>query len=327
MSSELPPVITLEEHFLSASAPQELLVRYNTQLGHIPRLVESLQDVGQLRLEGMDSGAVTVQVISHTPGLSTASLESCVRANDQLHKDTQDHKRFAGFAVLPMLDPAAAAKELHRSVKDLGFVGALVDNHAQGVFYEGPAYDVFWSAAEDLDVPIYLHPTWPEEAMMKARYEGDSLNKGATFSIASAGWGWHVDTAVHFLRLFAAGVFDRHPRLKLIIGHMGEMLPFQLQRVINSTKSWGKFERGLKQVWDENLWITTSGNWSLDPMACLLRNTKKERVLYSVDYPFASSSAGRQFLIDLKNSGMVSPAEMEMICHKNAEELLKIKAV
>ena len=137
---------------------------------------------------------------------------------------------------------------------------------------------------------------------------------------------------MHVLRLFAAGVFDKFPRLKIIIGHMGEMLPFQLDRIIRvANNQWPmagvKLEKKLRQVWDENIWITTSSAWSLDPMRCVLRNTKIEHIMYSVDYPFTTNEHGLRWIDELETSGLVTEDRLDLIAFKNAENLLRIKAV
>jgi predicted TIM-barrel fold metal-dependent hydrolase len=160
---------------------------------------------------------------------------------------------------------------------------------------------------------------------MAPRYEGN-FSAGAAASIGASGFGWHSEVANHILRLFASGLFDRHPKLKIIIGHMGELIPFMLQRISQLSIRWGKFEKSFKQVWDENIWITTSGVWSLDPMATILRNTKIEHILYSVDYPFAKNESGLSWMEEFEKSGMVGKEDLERIAYKNAEVLLRIKA-
>jgi predicted TIM-barrel fold metal-dependent hydrolase len=322
MAPPLPPLITLEEHFFSTGSIAAFEAKYSEQLKHLPGLASRLQDLGALRLQDMNAGGIQIQVISHGPG--TLSTSQCRAANDQLATAVTENKsRFAAFAVLPMKEPEAAANELARCVRELGFVGALIDNHVDGTYYDGGEYHPVFNAAQDLDVPIYLHPTWPSEDM-RPRYEGN-FSDGAAASLGASGFGWHSETALHILRLFAAGVFDKFPRLKIIIGHFGEMLPFMLQRVCDLSVRWGHFERSFRQVWDENIWITTSGVWSLDPMACILRNTKIERILYSVDYPFAKNEKGLSWMQELERSGMVGREDLELIAFKNAEKLLKIK--
>jgi predicted TIM-barrel fold metal-dependent hydrolase len=160
---------------------------------------------------------------------------------------------------------------------------------------------------------------------MAPRYSGN-FTSGAAASLGASGFGWHSETALHVLRLFASGLFDRFPKVQIIVGHFGEMLPFMLQRVCDLSLRWGNFKRPFKQVWDENIWITTSGVWSIDPMACILRNTKIERILYSVDYPFAKNENGLSWFKDLERSGLVGKEDLERIAFKNAEKLLGVKA-
>jgi predicted TIM-barrel fold metal-dependent hydrolase len=222
-----------------------------------------------------------------------------------------------------MGDPVEAAAELRRAVTELGFVGALVDNHCRDKFYDGEEYAVFWAAVEELDVPVYLHPNWPSEEML-ARY-GGGFGGAAAWSMASSGWGWHSDTGLHVLRLFASGLFDRRPRLRIIVGHMGEMIPFMLQRVQRLSQRWGVFERDFRTVYDENIWITTSGVWSLDPLKCILANTRLDHILYSVDYPFVSNEAGFEWMQELEKSGLVDEEQLRAIAYGNAEKLLGVE--
>lgn len=275
----------------------------------------------------MDQGQVTMQVVSHGPG--DLPVQHCRDCNDQLAEAVRSHpSRFVGFAKLPMYDPVEAAKELGRVCSDNGpngvkFVGALVDSHTdEGLYFDGPEFDVLWSEAVKQDVPIYLHPTLPSEQLYTA-HKSPHLSDFPNLAIQSFAFGWHSDVAVHVLRLYAAGVFDRFPELKIIIGHMGEMIPYMLQRIERVSSMWGR-ERSFRQVWDSNLWLTTSGNWSLDPMACILRNTKHDRIMFSVDYPFGKSSDGLKWLEELEESGMVDADELEGIRWKNAAKLLKL---
>jgi predicted TIM-barrel fold metal-dependent hydrolase len=319
----VPPLISLEEHFFSTDVIKSFEGRYSEQLKHLPGLAAQLADLGDLRLRDMEAGKVSLQVISHGPG--NPSPSQCRAANEQLFAAVSKNKnRFAGFAVLAMKEPQLATEELTHCVEEFGFVGALIDNHVDGKYYDGEEYYPVFEAAQKLDVPIYLHPTWPSEDMAP-RYEGN-FSAGAAASIGASGFGWHSEVANHILRLFASGLFDRHPKLKIIIGHMGEMIPFMLQRISQLSIRWGKFEKSFKQVWDKNIWITTSGVWSLDPMATILRNTKIEHILYSVDYPFAKNESGLSWMEEFEESGMVGKEDLERIAYKNAEVLLRIKA-
>ncbi|KAJ4395795.1 hypothetical protein N0V93_000009 [Gnomoniopsis smithogilvyi] len=324
-SSNKTPIITLEEHFLSRAASGSPNPR-NEEFRAIPGLYEKFTELGPKRLEDMNAGSVTMQVISHGPGdLSPSQCRDC---NEQLAQAVMANPtRFAGFAELPMDNPREAAKELRRTcgegMSGVKFVGALVDSHTEsGLYYDGPNFDAVWSAAVDLDVPIYLHPTWPSEQLANA-YQSPVLPEMVNTSIMAFGFGWHSDVAVHVLRLYAAGVFDRFPKLKIVIGHMGEMVPYMLQRIQRASSRWGR-ARSFIEVWNSNFWLTTSGNWALDPLACILRNTAKDRIMYSVDYPFSSSLDASKWLDELKESGMVSGEEFEGICWKNAAKLLRL---
>jgi len=328
-----PPLITLEEHFFAAKVPAELRDSYSEQLKHVPGIQDKLSNLSDLRLSDMDAGKVSLQIVSHAPGLTDPA--ACKSANDQLHAAITDEEaraggsaregksRLAGFAVAPMGDPIQAAAELRRAITDLQFVGALVDNHYHGKFFDGPEYDPWWEAAEELDVPVYLHPNWPSEDMAP-RYQGNFSN-AAALSMGSSGLSWHTDTALHVLRLFASGLFDRRPKLKIIIGHMGETIPFMLQRIQALSRRWGEFRRDFRTVYDENIWITTSGVWSIDPMRCILANTKIERILYSVDYPFQRNEVGLEWVEELEASGLVDEEQLKAIAYGNAERLLGVK--
>ncbi|GAB7366477.1 hypothetical protein MBLNU230_g8271t1 [Neophaeotheca triangularis] len=321
----LPPLIALEEHFFSSTVLNSLDDKYVEQFKAIPGLREKLSSLSSVRLNDMNANQISLQIISHAPSGGVPSPSQCHSANNELAAAVQAHPtRFAGFAVLPMGSPSAAATELARCKHDLHFVGALIDNHAAGTHYDGPAYHAFWQAAQDLDMPIYLHPTWPTPEMA-SRNTGENITSGASKSLGSSGWGWHSDCGLHVLKLFAAGIFDRFPRLKIVIGHMGEMLPFQLERIFALSQRWGERQRVFRTVWRENLWVTTSGVWSLAPLACLLVNTDPKRILFSVDWPFEKNENGVKWMEELEGSGMVSREVMEGIAFRNSEELFGVR--
>ena len=290
---------------------------------------DKLLDLEDVRLAAMDRGAVNLQVISHAPNRLALTPETCIKANNELHAATQKHPtRFAAFATLPMAYPQDAAAELRRCVRNLGFVGSLVDNNTNGRFYDDTFFWPIFQAHVELNVPCYIHPTYHYDAM-DVLYRGNYPEKIAE-SLALHGFGWHAECALHILRLYASKCFDEFPKLKIIIGHMGEMLPFQLDRICRlSETQWPAFgympKRKLMEVWNENIWITTSGLFTLAPMACLVRMCRPDRILYSVDWPFADNELGLQFMKELEQDGMMSGEVLEMIAYKNAEKLLKIK--
>ena len=318
------PLITLEEHYLSSSLNEDPDLKQIYSL-FPPHQLAKLRDLGTQRISDMDAGGVSLQVVSHGPGVGT--LSQCQSANNSLAAAVKENPtRLAGFATLPIGKPQEAAEELERCVKNLGLVGALIDNHFEGRYYDDEYFWPLFEMAEKLDTVVYIHPTFPT-GPLKQSFKGNYPPQ-TEMMLGIAGWGWHADTGLHILRLFGAGLFDRFPKLKIVIGHMGEMLPFQLDRILGAEKRiFAANKRGLREVWDENLWITTSGMVGLGPFSCLLRTTKIERILYSVDYPFSSNEQGMQFLEEVKKSEMVTEQQLAMIGYKNAEVLLKVKVI
>lgn len=320
------PLITLEEHFVSeavrTSDIDDDLVGLQ-RLGIPPSIITRLANLGELRLQDMEAGGISLQVVSHTPRKGSAPIESCRKANEELYRAVQhSQRRLKGFAMIQMNEPAAAAEELHRCVKTLGFVGALVNNHEKGRFYDDTFFLPVFSKFQRLDVPIYLHPIFPGPSMGQgAGNYPDIVNVGLdTFC-----WGWHSETGVHILRLFASGLFDEYPRLKVIIGHMGEMPPFMLERIISFTKKqWPERKRDLQTVCEQNIYINTSGMFTLAPIACLLRVCKIEHIIYSVDYAFSGNEEGKDFIAELARSGLCSKEEMDKIAFGNTEDLLGV---
>jgi uncharacterized protein len=287
---------------------------------------DELADLGDKRLADMDASGITVQVLSVAgPGADLVPGQKGVdlaRAyNDALAEATARHPaRYRGFAHLPMLAPEAAADELTRTVKELGFHGVLVNGATDGRFLDDPAFEPILARAEALDVPIYIHPAIPAEAVRQAYY--DNLPGNFSFTLALSAWGWHAETAIHMLRLVLSGALDRHPGLKIVIGHMGEALPFMLDRIDETTAATAKthLRRSVRQTLTDQVWITTSGFFTMVPFMAALMTFGVDRIMFSVDYPFASNARARAFLDTLP----VSPADREKIAHGNADRLLRL---
>src|SRR5882757_83844 len=209
--------IAIEEHFtvpaltsrIDAAAISRRGFRKRTLSPSGPNPLELLPEIGERRLQSMDEAGITVQVLSNTgPGPDLVPGPEGIAMSRELND------RFAGFATLPMLVPDAAATELARAVKELGFRGALINGTTDGRFLDHPSYDGLLAAAVELDVPIYVHPHLPPESVRQAYFS--DLPPGPARVLESAGWGWHSETAIHLLRMVVAGALDRHPRLKLI---------------------------------------------------------------------------------------------------------------
>jgi predicted TIM-barrel fold metal-dependent hydrolase len=317
------PLITLEEHYVSPAVRDANPATRDLYELFPPHILSKLESLGDERIQDLDKGNVSLQVISHGPG--DGSPSACSAANDGLAAAiSKNPTRLAGFAILPMNEPGTAANELERCVKDHGFVGALVDNHLDGEFYDNKRFWPVFEKAEELDVAIYIHPTFASEEMM-GYYKGN-YDDSVAMALSAFGWAWHTETGLHILRLFASGLFDRFPKLKIVIGHMGELLPFQIDRILAQSERWGKRERGLRDVWRNNIWITTSGMFTLPPLACLLQTTSIDHVLYSVDYPFSANEKGFAFIEEIEKSGLIAGEDLEKFSYRNAEALLGVKA-
>lgn len=212
-------------------------------------------------------------------------------------------------------------------MEELGLLGALVDNHLEDMtHYDNEKFWPVFAMEEKRDVPIYLHPSPPSPDVVQKEFKGNYPMQAA-FGLSTAAWGWQENVGLHILKLYAASLFERFPRLKIVIGHMGEMMPFMLDRIERMPFLKTESEKGasarnsLKRVWDLNIWVTTSGMFSLNPMATLLK-TRVEHILYSVDYPFESNEDEWTFIEELEKSGVVSIEEFEMIVSGNAAKLL-----
>jgi predicted TIM-barrel fold metal-dependent hydrolase len=327
-------VVALEEHFtvpalvrrIDPAAIGRRGFRPRTPPPHGPNPMELAPEIGEQRLRSMDEAGITVQVLSNTgPGPDLVSGDAGIaiarEMNDHLAAAIARHpKRFAGFAVLPMQSPDACAAELVRSVKELGFVGALINGTTDGRFLDHKSYDGLLAAAVDLDVPVYIHPHLAPEPVRQAYYA--DLQPGASRVLEAAGWGWHSETAIHLLRLVLAGTLDRHPRLKLIIGHMGEMLPMMLARIDEVFALDIKhLERPISRAIADQVWLTTSGIFTEPPFLAALLTFGIDRIMFSVDYPYAPNAKGRAFLDRLS----LSPADMAKLTHANADALLGLK--
>jgi uncharacterized protein len=326
--------VALEEHFAVPSIASRIDKAVLARRGYRPRTMpkdapsplELLAEVGERRLKSMNDAGISVQVLSNSgPGPDLVAGPDGVamarETNDQLAKIVADRPdRFAGFAALPLQSPDAAAKELSRAVKELGFVGAMVHGTTEGRFLDHASFDQILSAAEELDVPIYIHPHIPPEPVRQAYFS--DLPTGAGRVLETAGWGWHSETAVHVLRMVVAGTLDRHRRLKLIIGHMGEMLPMMLDRAdYVFSLDVDHLERPISRTVYDQVWITTSGIFHEPPFLAALLTFGIDRIMFSVDYPYAQDALGRKFLERIS----LSPADMEKLTHGTADALLKLK--
>src|SRR5581483_737570 len=291
----MPKVVALEEHFCI----DEL---WGRQLGGIhERVYARLADYAELRLREMDEAKIDMQVISHAPpaaqNLPAAdAIRLARRANEVLHDIVgRCPDRYAGFAILPTPDPAAAADELARAVEQYGFKGAMIHGLTHGSFMDDKRFWPIFARAQALDVPVYIHPGTPHPAATEAYYKPYS-------SMMTAGWAYTAETATHAIRLVLSGLFDAYPSLKIVLGHLGEGLPFSLWRCDQSLSRGNTMPRRFKDYFRDHFYLTTSGNFSYPALLCSMLELGVDRIMFSVDWPFVPNEPGTRWLQDLQIS-------------------------
>jgi 2,3-dihydroxybenzoate decarboxylase len=314
--------IALEEHFTTPELAKKYVARPTRSDTRFADIERRLADFDQLRLETMDMAGIDLAVLSvTTPGVQAeADAKTAIRlardANDLLARQVQKRpQRYAGFAHLPMQDAGAAAAELERAVKQLGFKGALINGQTNGHYLDADMYLPFWERVQDLDVPVYLHPG--ELADHPAMFAGRPELNGPV-------WVWTADTGAHALRLVFGGAFKRFPKLKIILGHMGETLPFLLWRF---DSRW-QLELGEELPRDalpsaiirRNFVITTSGVCAPGPLADAIGALGEDSVMFSVDYPYEDTQTAAAFI----ESAPISEVVRAKVCHGNAKRLLRL---
>ena len=315
--------IALEEHFTTPELEQRGLVAKPTSNDAIfSDLERRLKDFGELRLAAMDSAGIDMSVLSvTTPGVqgekdTAMAIRLAQHANDTLAREVQKRpQRYAGFAAVALQDPAAAADELQRAVRDLKFKGALINGQTNGRYLDDERFLPFWERVQELDVPVYLHPgELPDQPAM---FAGRPQLDGPV-------WAWTADTGGHALRLIFGGTFKRFPRLKVILGHMGETLPYLLWRIDDryALQTGGPVAPDARPsfFFRRNFVITTSGVLDANPLADAIAALGEDNVLFSVDYPYQDSKQSGDFI----DNAPLSDAVRTKICNGNAKRILHL---
>ncbi len=324
-------IVTLEEHLtfpeFTSQIPKDLIPADNFfRSPMMDKIAPKLADITGARLQSMDQNGITEQVLS-VAGLGAELLDAkegqafASLYNDAIASKIRAHPdRFTAFAHLPMTAPEAAADELERTVEKYAFKGALINGLTRDKFLDDKSFDPILARAEKLGVPIYLHPGLPPKTVVDAYYSSLPKHSGVLLSIA--GWGWHSETAIHVLRLIISGTFDRFPKLKLIIGHMGEMLPMMMVRCDSQfiPGQIGINQRTVIETLREQVFITTSGIFTNPPLMVAIDTFGIDHIMFSVDYPFATNEQGKEFL----DAMPLRYDQIEKIAHVNADNLLKL---
>jgi 2,3-dihydroxybenzoate decarboxylase len=318
---EKPRVIALEEHYFDPDVTKHF--QAGGPEARLPELRNRLFDVGELRIREMDEAGIDVQVLSHAaPATQRMDAETAIpvarKANDRLLEIVKgSNGRFEGFAALPTTDPKAAADELERAVNRLGFKGAMIHGLANGQWLDDRRFWPIFERAQALDVPVYMHPAIPHPAVSEVYYK-DYLKEFP--GLLTAGWGFTVETATQAIRMVLSGMFEAYPRLKIILGHLGEGLPFSLWRIDMVLGRQGNRSTPFRDCFREHFWITTSGNFSTPALLCSVMEMGVDRILFSVDYPFVPNPPGAQWMREIP----LGPEDRAKIYGGNARRLLKL---
>ena len=320
--------ITLEEHYATPgflNGPGREIAERASRYPGMARILDQLRDVGEGRVAQMDAARIDVQVLSlNTPGVEQSEAAEAValaqEANEFAAQAVKRHPtRFSAFAALPLAAPQKAAEELERTVREYGFKGAEINGHHRGRYLDDRFFWPVLERAEALDVPIYLHPTQPPKAVVDASFGG--FGQDVSYIFSTTAWGWHIETGVHVMRMILGGVFDRFPKLQIIVGHMGEGLTYLQSRAdMMLPPAVSGLKRPIADYLRENVHYTFSGFNFAPAFLDLLMQVGVDRIMFSVDYPYASMEWARTFLDQLP----VSPADRERIAHGNAQRLLKM---
>ncbi len=292
---------------------------------------DKITDLGGGRIADMDRHGISVQVLSKAgihmgPSADMFDGDEAVafarNFNDECARKIADRPdRFAAFAHLAASIPEAAADELERTVVEHGFKGALISGMVRGRFLDDAKFAPLLARAQTLDVPLYIHPGPPPAEVRKAYYEG-SFPQKIGMGLSTFAWGWHYETALHVMRLAVSGTLDKYPRLNLIIGHMGEALPVMLARCEHEFSSdLSYLSRPLSQIITDQVYVTSAGFFTNPPFLAALQTFGIDRLMFSVDYPYASNADGCAFLDNVP----LSPGDLEKFAHGNADRLLKLK--
>jgi 2,3-dihydroxybenzoate decarboxylase len=289
------PVIALEEHYWD----REVVGHFAGGSDRKTETSKRLHDLGELRLKEMDEAGIDIQVLSHaSPSAQMLPEDIAVdvtrRANDRLQTAIDANpERFAAFAMLPTSDPAAAADELERTVVKLGFKGAMISGLDHRQFVDDKRFWPIFGRAEKLDVPIYLHPSTPHPTVVDVYYK-DYMKDFPL--LARSAWGFTVETGTQAIRMVLSGVFDAYPRLKIILGHLGETLPFLVWRIDQSFSRPGQKSLSFRNVFCNNFYVTTSGNFSNPALLCCMMELGIDRILFAVDWPLVSNLPATQWM-------------------------------
>jgi len=321
--------IGIEEHF----AIQETMESDSTYLKRDVKYAIDINtrilDLMDYRIKEMDANGIDIMVLSlNSPAIQgihnrSEAIEIAKIANDRLAEAVEKkNDRFRGFAALPLQDPDAAILEMKRAINELGFVGLFVNGFSQidtpdnDVYLDDPRYKPFWAEVEKMDVPFYFHvrSPMPHNARLLDNH----------YWLHGAAWAFTVEAATHTLRLITGGLFDEFPKVKMVLGHLGEGIPWIVWRcdnMINKRRRGAPMKRKIADYLNDNIWVTTSGQFHYPPFLCTLLQMGADRILFSTDYPFEEVSDAANWF----DACQISETDRNKIGRQNAIDLFKLK--
>jgi 2,3-dihydroxybenzoate decarboxylase len=316
------PVIAIEEHYWDPELTKHFT---GSEAPRGAEIEKWLNDFGDIRVKQMDEAGIDMQVLSHgSPSVQKLPADIAVSvtrtANDRLaERIAANPKRFAGFAAVPTTASAKeAADELERAVTKLGMKGAMLHGLSNGEFLDLPKFWPIYERAEALDVPIYFHPSTPHPRVTEAYYQDYAKDFPL---LARPAWGYTVEAATQAIRLVLSDVFETHPKLKVILGHLGETLPFLSWRVDSALRRPGGKQLDFRGIFSRNFWITTSGFFADAPLQCCMTEMGADHILFAVDWPFvADNKPGVDWLFRTP----LSDVDRVKIASGNAKRLLRL---
>ena len=312
-------IIAVEEHFMHPSL--------SNHLGHAAQQPDQIKkrlfDFSDIRICEMDSAGIDVQILSHqSPGSqrlkNEVAIDACKDVNNALAQVISNHSdRFLGFAMLPTNLPIDAASELRRSVEELGFKGAMIHGLSSGRMVDEKFFWPIFAEAERLDVPIYLHPALPDKEVTERYYAPYDASHPM---LTRAAWGFGVEAGTQAIRMILSGIFDKHPNLKIILGHLGEAIPFWLPRIQESLSRTESQPINVEDIFKSNFWITTSGFFSDHALELCVNTLKLDHILFAIDWPYANNETGVNWLQNSK----IKPSIKSDIFSENAQNLFRL---
>ncbi len=333
-SGSMKRLITVEEHFISPAINEKIKTIFEERAkkglkvpplayGHI---APGSTELGAERVAHMDALGIDAQIVSYANKIPATlepdvSVELCRAVNNEMAEKAAAYPgRFYLFAHLPLGDGKEAAKELERCVKELGFAGAMLSGHYHGLPYDDELYFPIFAKAQELDVPIYLHPSILEPSVAKTYYTGP-WSDSASLMLAGFGIGWHYDVGMQVVRMMLAGVFDRLPDLKIMIGHWGEVVSFYMYRLDEIPQEHTGLKKNFSDYFKKNIYVNPSGMLYAEQFRYCLSTFGADHITWGEDYPYRRKENIRSFLEEFD----LPDADKEKIAHGNIEKLLHIK--